>query len=231
MEIYYVSVIAAPTDELAFSAPLWWSGRYSGGLVASAQDRDVGHSDGAILDPAILDLQERFLAGDEQALAEAYGRWARLVRTIALRSLGGDSDAADDVTQAVFVSAWRSRHTYRPEQGTLSGWLIAITRRRVADRFAASAREQRIVQKVTRFTELDPSDSPADAVADRVLIADEVALLDQPQRRIIELAFFEDLTHAQIAGVTGLPLGTVKSHIRRSLSRLRNRLEADHAAL
>ena len=183
------------------------------------------------VDPAVEELQQRFASGDETALAEAYGRWARLVRTIALRSLGGDDDAADDITQAVFVSAWRSRHTYRPDQGSLSGWLIAITRRRIADLHAANARQRRLVDQAARFTETNPVDSPVDAVTDRVLIADEIANLGQPQRRIMELAFYQDLTHNQIASLTGVPLGTVKSHIRRSLGKLRHRLEVDHAAL
>lgn len=191
----------------------------------SAVDEDIGE------DPAIIDLQRRFADGDEQALAEAYGRWARLVRAIALRSLGGDDDAADEITQAVFVSAWRSRHTYHPRKGALSGWLVAITRRRIADRHAANARQQRLVDQATRVAETNPVDSPVDAVADRVLIADEIASLGQPQQRILELAFYQDLTHGQIASLTGLPLGTVKSHIRRSLGKLRHRLEVDHAAL
>lgn len=199
--------------------------------MAPWQRTGEGIADAVAADPAILDLQSRFAAGDDHALAEAYARWARLVRTIALRSLNGDDDAADDITQAVFVSAWRSRHTYDPAQGTLSGWLIAITRRRVADRFAELSRQQRLAEQAARYANLDPVDSPVDAVTDRVLIADEIAGLDQPQRRILELAFYQDLTHNQIASLTGLPLGTVKSHIRRSLAKLRHRLEVDHAAL
>lgn len=213
------------------SARLGTSNTPKGGRVTSWQRTEVDVVEDAGLDPAIAELQQRFSSGDEQALAEAYGRWARLVRTIALRSLGGDDDAADDITQAVFVSAWRSRHTYRPDQGTLSGWLIAITRRRIADRHAANARQQRLVNEAARFAETNPVDSPVDAVADRVLIADEITNLGEPQRRIMELAFYQDLTHNQIASLTGLPLGTVKSHIRRSLGKLRHRLEVDHAAL
>lgn len=176
-------------------------------------------------------LHRRFLAGDEQALAEAYQRWARLVRTIALRSLGGDADTADDITQSVYVSAWRSRHTFDPAQGNLPSWLLGITRRRIADRYAEAARERRNIEQVAKYTDPDPVDSSVEEVANRVLLADQIARLGQPQRRIIELAFFQDLTHTQIAGLTGLPLGTVKSHIRRSLTQLRNRLEVDHVAL
>jgi RNA polymerase sigma factor (sigma-70 family) len=175
------------------------------------------------------DLAARFASGNDDDLAEVYQRWSRLVYTIALRSTRNADDAAD-ITQSVFVSAWRGRAGFDPAAGALPAWLVGITRRRIADHWAQRAKQAKV--EVAAMTNHDSNPAPsAESAVDRVVVADEIAHLGDPQRRIIEMAFFEDLTHAQIASALRLPLGTVKSHIRRSLEQMRGRLEGDNVAL
>ncbi|MBM7784745.1 RNA polymerase sigma factor [Tenggerimyces flavus] len=173
-------------------------------------------------------LAKGFADGDEDSLGEAYRRWSPLVYTLALRSLGERADA-EDVTQQVFVSAWRGRATYDPGSGPLGAWLTGIARHRIADRHAARARDQRTAAKLATSENPPPAgerpDPVADPLVDRLVLADELDQLEDPRRAILRLAFYEDQTYPQIADRLGLPLGTVKSHIRRGLLFLRARLK------
>jgi RNA polymerase sigma-70 factor, ECF subfamily len=177
-----------------------------------------------------LELAELFRQGDESVLRTVYDRYGGLVYRLGLTCLTAHHEA-EDLTQATFVAAWRGRQTYDPDRGTLAGWLLGIARRQVVDRLRAIQRERNVAAAVQQ---VDPGYSQAPAperVVDRLVVVDELRRLSPEQRRVVELAFFDDLTHVQIAGLTGLPLGTVKSHLRRGLDRLRRRWEVDGAAL
>ncbi|GAB3749702.1 sigma-70 family RNA polymerase sigma factor [Yimella radicis] len=177
----------------------------------------------------VQQLAVQLREGSREALAEIYRRWSPLVHTIAYRSLGNSVDA-EDVTQQVFVSAWNSRHTLRPDPAAFPAWLVGITRHRVADRMASRARESRLVDQVAG-SEPDATPDEIQRTIDRVVVTDAVDELGEPRRTVLLLAFREDLTHEAIATRVNLPLGTVKSHIRRGLQQLRTRLqEVGHAA-
>ena len=167
-------------------------------------------------------IEKAFARGDEYALRDAYAQHGKLVYTFCRRTL--DESRAKDVTQEVFISAWKSRHRYDPAKGSLAGWLVAITRNRIIDNIRA---EQRHLEGRAGS---DPSDLPAeseiDTIGDKLVIADALRSLPDRARQVMALHYFDDLTHRQIADRMSMPLGTVKSDIRRSLLRIRRRLES-----
>jgi RNA polymerase sigma-70 factor (ECF subfamily) len=162
-----------------------------------------------------------------RGLHDAYDDYGRLVFTVAFAAFSSRSEA-EDVTQQVFVRAWRSRDTFDPDKGALRTWLLTITRRVIADRVATLNRQRVADVAALRNGRVADRDLEVDTV-DRVLVSARLDELTAQQRLVVRLAFFEDLTHTQIAERTNLPLGTVKSHLRRALAVLRDRWEVDDA--
>lgn len=172
-------------------------------------------------------LAARFVSGDEQALKAVYDAHSRLVHSYCRRVVG--ADLAADVTQEVFLAAWRSRERYRPDQGTLPGWLMGIARFKAIDATRARARRPDTTDDDTTAEVAAPPGELED-MALRMLVAEALQQLPERARGLVELAFFEGLTHTEISERTGTPLGTVKSDIRRGLERMRKHLEGFDAA-
>ncbi len=169
------------------------------------------------------ELAARFAAGDESSFRLVYDRCADMVHTYCRRSLG--PHRAADVTQEVFLAAWRSRERYRPEAGSLAGWIMGIARFKVIDQLRAEYRSPRPVDTDGEAPEGSVDGPDPVAMGERMLVAEALSSLPERAQHIVRLAFYEDLTHAQIVERTGHPLGTVKSDIRRGLERMRRHLE------
>jgi RNA polymerase sigma-70 factor (ECF subfamily) len=172
------------------------------------------------------DLDERFAAGDPDALRGAFDAHGALVLSLCRRGLASAEDA-DDAVQQVFVAAWRARHRFDPARGSLASWLAGITRNKVLDAQRAHYRRRDVLVPTEpgAAAAAEPEAGP-DAVADQLVVRAALERLPSDRRAALELAFFEGLTHPEVAERLGLPLGTVKSHIRRGLDALRDELEA-----
>jgi RNA polymerase sigma-70 factor (ECF subfamily) len=169
-------------------------------------------------------LAAGFAAGDADCVAAAYRHWRPLVYALASRSLR-DARDAEDVTQQVFLAAWQGRGTFRPDRGALAGWLTGIARHKIADALAARTRRAALTTAAARpGPGAAPAADPEALLLERVALGRALAGLPPPQQTVLRLAYWDDLTQAQIAEVTGWPLGTVKSHARRGLRRLRDQL-------
>lgn len=178
--------------------------------------------------PADLDLLRRMQRGEESALETLYARYGGLVFTLALRIVG-DPELAREVLQDTFLRSWDGRETYDPSRGRVPWWLMGIARNRAIDVLRsrphrARLREQERPPSGTHGAE--PADpGSADAVALRRAVAQALAGLSDTQREAIELAYYQGLTQAEIAGHLGQPLGTIKSRTRDAMERLRTLLE------
>jgi RNA polymerase sigma-70 factor, ECF subfamily len=175
--------------------------------------------------PTDEELIRRILRRDELALGTIYDRYGRLVYTIALR-ITGDREAAEEVTQDVFQAVWQGAGSFQIS-GSFPAWLMGIARHRAIDltrsrRYRARTREEVLDQSFAGAA--TASDAAVDALALRAVVRTALAELPPTQRQAIELAYYAGLTHVEIAGCLGEPVGTIKSRMRLGLTRLRDLL-------
>ncbi|HVM12078.1 MAG TPA: sigma-70 family RNA polymerase sigma factor [Actinomycetota bacterium] len=165
------------------------------------------------------DLMRRLALGDEDAVRLVYERFGRAVYSLGLRMLR-TPESAEDLTQEVFLTAWRRAGGYDPRRGRLSTWLMTIAHNAAVDRIRHDAARPRPALKAIDET-VAPSLVEEDGVIDRLLAGHVLASLSHRERRLIELAYFRGWSAREIAEADGIPLGTVKTRLRATLIRLR----------
>jgi len=170
-------------------------------------------------------IEAAFRSGSEEGLAAAYAAHGSLIHTLCARA---HPKAAADITQEVFLAAWRARDRFDPSRGPLAAWLVGIAKNKIVDTYRKDGRQvpEAHDEDGSRIDRVADTRMPIDHLANRLLITEALATLPERPREIVQLAFYNDLTHEQIAEQTSVPLGTVKSDIRRGLARLRRYLEA-----
>lgn len=181
------------------------------------------------LDPRIADdvlLLGRIRAGDRDAFAALFDRHAPVVLGLLLRILGSRPEA-EEVLQEVFLQAWRQAERYDPARATPRGWLVVLARSRALDLVRSRESRKRREAETGAAPDVAPVGTGSLEERERRLqVSSALGTLPSEQRRCIELAFFEGLTHTQIADRLDAPLGTVKSRIHLGMNKLRQVLSA-----
>ncbi|TLN18816.1 sigma-70 family RNA polymerase sigma factor [bacterium] len=169
-----------------------------------------------------------------QAIAALYDRYGRLVFSVAYH-VTGDDNAAEEITQDVFLRVWNNAVSYDPQIARVNTWLVSITRNRAIDELRRRGARQPSLQlewldDLDQTLDQHPSDmqAPVERRLEDEALHNAIAALPIDQRKMVALAFFRGFSHQEIADQLGQPLGTVKSRIRLALQKLRNTLDENN---
>lgn len=167
-------------------------------------------------------LLERIQLRDQNAMAGIFDRYSGMAYAVALRVLG-DSAQAEDVIQDIFLQVWLNPSAFVPERGSLGAWLAVVTRNRAIDAIRRRKPSEPVDDVVLPAATDIASEVERAATVERVRSV--LSRMPLEQRETVELAFFQGLTHSEIAREKGEPLGTVKTRIRAALISLRKALQ------
>lgn len=172
------------------------------------------------------DLIRRIGTGDRQAFGEFYAQFSGLVYATALRVLADPADA-EDVVQEVLFMLWEKSPMYDPSRGKPLTWVITMTRNKSIDRLRSLTRRRRLHDEVQQEFDGDGTAAQPEPFEDLDhsekghVLRSAVFKLNQKQREVIEMAYFNGLTQQEIASRLSEPLGTVKARLRRGMLKLR----------
>jgi len=157
---------------------------------------------------------------DQQAFAELFRHFAPRVKAFLMKS-GASASFAEECTQEVMATLWRKAHLFDGTKASVSTWIFTIARNRRIDMIRKDRRAE--PEDLPWGPEASPEQADVMALAqDTERLGQALATLPEKQRKLIERAYFGELSHSEIAAETGLPLGTIKSRIRLALDRLRH---------
>ena len=171
-------------------------------------------------DAALLALVQR---GDESAMASLFDRYSKVVYSVALRVLR-DPASAEDVLQEVFMQLWRNPNGFVATRGSLGGWLAVVARNRSIDALRRKRPSEQVDDMALASNYNLANEAERNSLMEKA--RGVIRLLPMEQRKTLEMAFFDGLTHSEIAEMTGDPLGTVKTRIRSALTSLRKAFTA-----
>ena len=178
--------------------------------------RDLAH----LSDEAVVALAAR---SDETALAELYDRYGRVAYGLACRMLR-DRALAEDAVQEGFLAVWRNAHRFVPERAKASTWILTLIHRRTVDIVRREERRRADALELAPEPVTDSADESAWLHLQRERVQSALKQLPAPQREALELAYYEGLTHAEVAERLAEPLGTIKTRIRQAVIKLRESL-------
>jgi RNA polymerase sigma-70 factor (ECF subfamily) len=174
------------------------------------------------------DLMARVRDGDSAAFEVIYDRHGGVAYSLAYR-MCGRKQAAEDVVQEAFLSAWRRASSYDPARGSLRTWLLGIVHHRAVDALRRTGNDaRRRVDVPVEEMDFDAGISVDTEVIERDragMVRDALGELPAEQSKVIELAYFGGYTHTEIADMLGVPIGTIKGRMRLGLTKLRTRFE------